>query len=214
MALPQIIEKPQRDWLFKVTNEISQNPERDSCLLAFFLGTQCSTLEINRILLKDVLNKSGKLNKKFIIRGKQDYQNDDRYYYFANAKINSYIEKYLEHRVKSKICRGDNPDQFRGLDPDDYFFISYQNKGFSLIRKGDKYKCDALNRHIKTLLSQAGIESPSILSGRRTFAVNLHRQGCDVGHLMHMLGDRTVETTKKLIETDTVDMGAIAANAF
>jgi site-specific recombinase XerD len=214
MALPEYIGKTQRDWLFNVTKTISQNPERDSCLLAFFFGTQCSTLEINRMQLKDVLNKSGNLNKKFLIRGKQDYHNDDRYYYLANKKVNNFIEKYLNHRVKNKICLGNNPDQYRGLEPDDAFFISYQNKGYSLIRKGDKYKCDALNRHIKTLLKQSGIESPSILSGRRTFALNLHRQGCDIAHIMHMLGDRTVETTKKLIETDKADMAAISANAF
>lgn len=70
MALPPIIEKSQRDWLFKVTNELSKQPERDCCLLAFFLGTQCSTLEINRIQVKDILHKSGSLNKKFLIRGK------------------------------------------------------------------------------------------------------------------------------------------------
>ena len=154
------------------------------------------------------------MNNKFVIRDKKDYQDNERYYYLKNNRINALIEKYLDYRVKNRICFGDNPDQFRGLDPNEAFFISYRNKGYSLIQNGEKYKCDALNRHIKTLLKQGGVEVPSTLSGRRTFAVSLHRQGCDIAHLMHMLGDRTVETTKKLIEQDTVDIGAIAANAF
>ncbi|WP_445776014.1 hypothetical protein [Shewanella sp.] len=57
-------------------------------------------------------------------------------------------------------------------------------------------------------------ESPSVLSGRRVFAVELHRQGYDVAHIHHMLGNRTLETTQKLLTTDPVSMGAIAANAF
>jgi len=214
MALPQLIELHQRKWLFKVTTELSKQPERDVCLLAFFIGTPCSTLEINRIQLKDILSKSGSLNKSFIIRGKKDYHDNDRHYYLANSKINIYIEKYLNYRVKNKVCLGNNPDQYNGLDPDEAFFISYQNKSFSLVKKKDSFTCDALNRHIKTLLRQAGIENPSILSGRRTFAVNLYRQGCDIAHLMHMLGDKTAETTKKLVETNTVDMRAISENAF
>ncbi|WP_150141293.1 site-specific integrase [Candidatus Enterovibrio escicola] len=214
MALPPLIDKAQRDWLFKITRELSKHPERDTCLLAFFLGTQLSTLEINRLLLKDVLHKSGKLNKHFLIRGKKDYHGDDRYYYLANKKINGLIESYLDYRVKNKVCLGDNPDQYRSLDPNEAFFISYQGIGFSLVRKGDNYACDALNRHIKQLLKQSGIEQPSVLSGKRTFAVNLYQQGCDIAHLMHMLGDRSIETTKRLVETNPVDMAAISARSF
>ena len=64
------------------------------------------------------------------------------------------------------------------------------------------------------LLSQAGIENPSILSGRRTFAVNLHRKGFDVAHIHHLLGNKTLETTMKVLTTDPVEMGDIAAQAF
>ncbi len=66
---------------------------------------------------------------------------------------------------------------------------------------------------IETLLKNAGIEQPSVLSGRRAFAVELHRLGYDVAHILHMLGNRTLETTQKLLTTDPVSMWAIAANA-
>ncbi len=132
----------------------------------------------------------------------------------ANKKINGLITDYLTYRVKHKVVRGDNPDHYLGLDPDDALFISYQGKGFSLVRKDDNYTCDALNRHIKGLLRQSGIEQPSVLSGKRTFAVNLYQQGCDIVHLMHMFGDRSIETTKRLVETNPVSMASISANAF
>ena len=38
------------------------------------------------------------------------------------------------------------------------------------------YHCNALNEHVKRLLSDSVIEQPSILSGRRTFAVRLKHQ--------------------------------------
>ncbi|MFL7013702.1 site-specific integrase [Enterovibrio norvegicus] len=183
-------------------------------MLAFFLGTPLSTLEINRIQLGDVIGKSGSLNHQFDIRGKADYHGDTRFYCLSNMRINTLINNYLDYRVRNKICRGNNPDQYRGLEPNDAFFISYQNRPFSLIRQGDKYRCDAINRHIKQLLRQGGVEKPSILSGKRTFAVNLHTQGCDIAHLMAMLGDRSEETTRRLVETNPVSMAAIAANAF
>lgn len=86
-------------------------------------------------------------------------------------------------------------------------FYSYQNKPFSIVRKqtltgNDTFWCDALNRHIKTLLKNTGIESPSVLSGRRAFAVALRRLGYDVAHIHYMLGNKTLETTQKLLTTD------------
>ena len=213
MALPPLIEKPQRDWLFKVTKNNSKQPERDGCLLAFFFGTACTTLEINRIQLKDIMHKSGRLNKSFEVRG------SERTFYLTSKRLTDYTEAYIAYRVKNKIGLGNNPDQYQGLDPDEALFFSYQNKAFSIVRKKtgagkDSYSCDALNRHVKMLMQNAGIESPSILSGRRTFAVALHRLGYDVAHIHHLLGNKTLETTQKLLTTDPVEMGAIAAKAF
>ncbi|MDF4642009.1 MULTISPECIES: hypothetical protein [Vibrio harveyi group] len=67
---------------------------------------------------------------------------------------------------------------------------------------------------IKRLLADAGIEQPSILSGRRTFAVRLKRHGVDTPTIHLMLGNKTLETTLRQIETDTVCMVAIADMAF
>lgn len=211
MALPQLIDNPE--WLFKVTRELSKHPVRDVCLLGFFVASPCTTLELNRIQLGDVVSKSGKLNKKFMIRG------DEREFYLTNKKLIKMINDYLAVRVKNKIGLGNHPDQYLGLDPDEAFFISYQGQGFSItMRKTAKgnisYACDALNRHIKMLLSHGGIEKPSVLSGRRTFAVSLARKGIDVAHIHYLLGNKSLKTTQKLIATDPVNMGAIAAEAF
>lgn len=219
MPLPPLIKSSQVDWIFKVTDQRSKHAIRDKCLIAYFLGSPCSTLEINRIQLKDVIHKSGSLNKKFAIKEVVNSSDINRYFYLTNKKLIEFTKQYLNHRVKNKIALGDNPDQYLGLDPDEGFFISYQGKGFSIAKRerpNNKitYTCDSLNRHIKMLLSQSGIENPSILSGRRTFAVNLHRKGFDVAHIHHLLGNKTLETTMKILTTDPVEMGNIAAQAF
>ncbi|MGI2024489.1 tyrosine-type recombinase/integrase [Shewanella glacialipiscicola] len=211
--MPQLIEKPQCDWLFKVTKQNSKQPERDQCLLAFFFGSACSTLEINRIQLKDVLSKSGKLTKLYTVRGAE------REFYLSSERLREYLNQYLTYRVKNRIGLGNNPDQYRSLDPDTALFFSYQNRPFSIVRKhtsagSDSYSCDALNRHIKMLLRNAGTESPSVLSGRRAFAVELHRQGYDIAHIHYMLGNKTLETTQRLLTTDPIVMGEVAKNAF
>jgi len=139
--------------------------------------------------------------------------------YLTNKPLQKLTLDYINHRVKNNIGLGNHPDQYSGLDPDEALFISYQQQGFSIVRRDREkgktiYTCDALNRHIKKLLSQAGIKNPSILSGRRTFAVNLHRKGYDVAHIHYLLGNKTLETTMKILTTDPVEMGDIAAQAF
>lgn len=151
MALPTLIEKKSWDWLFKVTAQNSKQPERDLCLLAFFFGSACTSLELNRIQIRDVTMKSGKLAKSFTVRG------NEREVFLSNSRLCSYLTDYLQYRVKNKICLGNHPDHYLGLDPDEGLFISRQNRPFSIVRKktitgADSYTCDALNRHIVTLL--------------------------------------------------------------
>lgn len=211
--MPPLIEISQRDWLFKVTKELSKQPVRDVCILAYFFGTACTTLQINRIQIKDVVHKSGKLNKKFEVKG------TGHTFYLESKLLRELTINYLNWRVKKKVCLGDNPDQYMSLDPDDALFISARNTGFSVVKKktdkgSDTYSCDALNRHIKLLMKQGGVENPSVLSGRRTFAVTLHRKGYDVAHIHHLLANKTLETTQKLLTTDPISMGDIAKQAF
>lgn len=219
LALPPLLEPKDKDWLFKVTKKTSAQPERDVCLLAYFLGTPMTTLEINRMQLRDVLHKSGKLNKQFVIRDSKSFNGQDREVFLLNKRLREFTNNYLEHRVKKNIGVGNNPDQYLGLDPDEPFLFTAQGKGFSIVSKKTAtgtptYSCDALNRHVKKLLKSAGIENPSVLSGRRTFAVTLKRKGYDESYIHLLLGNKDWETTKKLLTSDPVDIGSIAAEAF
>ena len=219
MGLPHLIEPGEREWLFKVTKETSTQPARDVCLLAYFFATPCTTLEINRIQLRDVLHKSGKLNKQFVIRGAASYNGDDRIIYLSNKRLREITKDYINFRVKNNIGMGAHPDNYQGLDPDEPLFYTNKGAGFGICSKvtskgSMSYTCDALNRHLKMLMGKGGIECPSVLSGRRAFAVTLKRKGFDVAHIHHLLGNKSLDTTMKLLTTDAVELGAIAAEAF
>ncbi|MEZ9705202.1 hypothetical protein AB4343_03630 [Vibrio breoganii] len=77
------------------------------------------------------------------------------------------IKGYIDKRPKD----GDHPDQYGALDPDEAFFKRSNGDHFKVKRRDTEkgnatYHCNALNNHIKRLLADAGIEQPSILSGR------------------------------------------------
>ncbi|MEB5557035.1 tyrosine-type recombinase/integrase [Vibrio cholerae] len=209
MALPPIIEDKDKTWLFKVITQ-SPEPELNACLMGFFLGSGMTTLELCRIQVRDILQKNGQLTKSFTVKGEVM-----RDFYLSNLKLQNLIKSYIEKRKKD----GDNPDQYQGFDPDEAFFKRKNGDHFRIKRRDTEkgnttYHCNALNNHIKRLLADSGIEQPSILSGRRTFAVRLKRQGVDTPTIHLMLGNKSLDTTLRLIETDTVNMLAIADMAF
>ncbi|PMN73138.1 site-specific integrase [Enterovibrio norvegicus] len=209
MALPTLIEDSQRKWLFKVTAQ-SKEADLNLCLLGFFLGSGMTTLELCRVQVGDVITKSGELARCFAVRG--DVERD---FYLSNGDLKALVKRYIEKRKKD----GDHPDYFQGHDPSGQFFTRSNGDAFNVKRRttargNDSYHCNALNNHIKRLLNDGGIESPSILSGRRTFAVRLKRHGVDVPTIHLMLGNKDLSTTYRLLDSDPVDMGAIAEMAF
>lgn len=221
MALPAYISKSEIEWLFNSTRSTSDWPARDLMLLALYFGTPCTTLELNRIQIGDVLSKTGGLNRKFEIRGGLAYNNSPRDVYLTNERLKGFVEGYLMELVSRRLAMGHHPDRYMGLDPDSPLILTRLGGEYSILRRRLKsgnisYTCSALNRHIKTLMKKGGIEQPSTLSGRRTFAVNLKRKGFDLAHIHHLLGysKTSLDATIKLLTTDPVDMGAIAAQAF
>ncbi|GAB6264273.1 hypothetical protein PSSHI_45170 [Photobacterium sp. R1] len=150
------------------------------------------------------------MTKCFAVRG--DVERD---FYISNIKLQNLIKDYIGKRKQD----GNHPDQFLGHDPDAPMFTRSNGDQFNIKRRttpsgNDSYHCNALNNHIKRLLGDAGIDQPSILIGRRTFAVRLKRKGVDVPTIHLMLGNRDLKTTYRLIDSDPVNMGALAEIAF
>lgn len=208
MPLAHYVTKHQLKWIRKIIDEISPWPERDHLLINMFLGTPCSIYELNRIQVKDVVSRSGKLNKKFDLDAK-DFRGDDRFCYLTNLEIKKSLEVYLD-----TFPTNGETKEHRGFDPLVNLFLTCDEKAFAMTKKGVKYKPDSLRRHIFNLLKESGIENPSSETGRRTFAINLQKEHMHVVHINHLLGDKRLSTTKKLLTSDPTNMGAIAAKGF
>lgn len=199
MALPHLITEKERDWLFKVTKSRSPWPERDLCLLAFFIGSPCTILELNKIMVSDVIDNNGDVNKSFIIRGDKDFNGEDRKM-FINQKIKKLIDSYLY--------------SIGGLHGYNALFRTLYGPEFALTEVKGRYRADSLTRHILNLLRESGIESPSALSGRRTFATTANRNGIHISVIHHLLGNKAIKTTKRLINSDPLTMGEVSSNAY
>lgn len=216
VQLPQSFSSKEIDWILNVTKLVSKQPERDLCILGFFFGSPLTTLEINLLKVKDVIDKHGVLNKRFKARGIEFKGRD---VYLTNEKLRNLLEDYISYRVDKKIGVSGDQRIYFGLKPENALFYSSQHSGFSIASRitvagSLSYSCEALNRHIKQLMRKSGIQNPSTLSGRKTFAENLFRKGVDLNYIHQMLGNKSLETTKSLVANSSVNFADIMAEAF
>lgn len=225
MALAYFITDPDRGFIEKLLGGGFSNwKERDLCLWACFLGTPCTILELNRIQIGDVITKKGELVKNFVIRGNKGFTGLEREIYLTNRKLCNVLSNLINSLLSHKNNAGDHPDYYKGLDPTRPLFQTEKGDGFSITKKDvpatekkeahTLYNPNSLRRHIMDFMKEGGIEYPNADSGRRTFATKLHRQGVYVYLIHHLLGNKRLETTKKIIESDPVNMGSIAAKAY
>ena len=198
MALEHLITKSEWDWLVKLTKKQSPWKERDLCLLAFFVGSPCTILELNRITVSDVIS-GDTINKSFTIRGDKALNGEYRKMYI-NEKITKLLNNYINHIPE--------------LYNNDLLFRTLKGEAFAITSVKGKQRADSLTRHILNLLRESGIESPSALSGRRTFATAAHRNGIHISVIHHLLGNKALKTTKRLIDSDPISMGSVSANAY
>lgn len=198
MALPHLITESELKWLFKVTKAESPWSERDLCLLAFFVGSPCTILELNKITISDVLS-GDMINKSFTIRGNKDFKGR-----YRKMHLKTNLSKFLNNYIRSM----DN------VYENDFLFRTLKGDAFAITMVKGKQRADSLKRHIMDLLKESGIEQPSSQSGIRTFATTANRKGVHISDIHHLLGNKRLKTTKRLIENDPKTMGLVAADAF
>lgn len=76
------------------------------------------------------------------------------------------------------------------------------------------YSCESLAEIVRRLHQQAGIEGGNASAARRTFAVNLHRQGRSLALIQTLFGVSSLSAVKNLIETDPVRLSAIVSGVI
>jgi len=219
MAKAPYIEDARLKHLLKVTAISGESPIRNTALLMTIYGTGMMLTEVARIPLTSYLKADGSLLEKSAVKAEFAYNGKERPLWWSNQKVVNAIDKYLEFRVQNKQGITTRKAAYRGLDPDGPLFLTGDGEPFKLMTRKTatgaiSYSCDSLSQLFRKLHLQAGIEGASAMSGRRTFAVRLHRAGFDLRHINELLGHETLKATKALIDADPVRLGAIVAGVI
>ncbi|WP_186156490.1 tyrosine-type recombinase/integrase [Burkholderia gladioli] len=219
MANPPYIEDARLKHLLKVAAISGESRERNVALLMVIYGTGMMLTEVARLPVSAYLKGDGAWLEKSRIAAAVAYNGKERPLWWSNKMVVSAIDKYLAYRVERGQGITTRKAAYRGLDPESPLFLTGDGMPYRLMRRTTatgaiSYSCDSLSQLFRKLHSQAGIEGASAMSGRRTFAVRLHRLGFDLRHINELLGHETLTATKRLIDADPVRLGAIVARVI
>lgn len=217
LAKPPVVEPKEIDVAAKIARASGANGLRNAALLYALFATALTPAEIGRLVVHDYCSTDGKTRRKCLVRQEISYNGYSRALYWANTKLTQAIDEYLAWRLTKMVGLG-TPDRYRGLDPHSPLFINSKTGGAFT---ATTYTKDGVQREsamvlsalFKKLLKQAGVEG-SALSGRRTFAVLLARQGKDPAVVREMMGLRNISDAKAIMACDPVRMADIVAKVF
>lgn len=217
MARPPVVELKDINHAVSVAKASGSQGVRNAALLYVLFATGLTPGEIGRLVVHDYCAADGKVRRKCIVRAEISYNGYARALYWANTKLTAAIDEYLAWRLENTVGLG-TPDRYRGLSPMSPLFVNGRTGGAFT---ATAYTKDGVQREsamvlsalFKKLLKQAGVEG-SALSGRRTFAVLLARQGKDPAVVREMLGLRNISDAKSIMTGDPVRMAEIVAKVF
>lgn len=219
MAKTLYLEEHRLKHLLKVAAVSGELPVRSMALIYAVYGTGMMLTELARLPVAKYLKANGSILEKSCIPAEYAYNGKERPLWWSNAKVTSAIDQYLQYRAENKHLTTTRKAAYRGLDPDSPIFLNTDGCPYKLTKRKTavgnlSYSCDSLSQLFRKLHQQAGIEGASAMSGRRTFAVRLHRKGYDLRHINELLGHETLSATKRLIDADPVRLGAIVAGVI
>ncbi|WP_434716363.1 tyrosine-type recombinase/integrase [Paraburkholderia sp. A3RO-2L] len=219
MAKTPYIEDARLKHLLKVSAISGESRARNVALLMVIYGTGMMLTELARLPVSAYLKGDGSLLEKSKIAAEIAYNGKERPLWWTNTKVVNAIDKYLAYRIESGHGLTTRKGAYRGLDPESPLFLTGDGKPYRLMTRKTatgavSYSCDSMSQLFRKLHSQAGIEGASAMSGRRTFAVRLHRLGFDLRHINKLLGHETLTATKRLIDADPVRLGTIVAGVI
>lgn len=219
MAKARYIEEHRLKHMLKVAAISGEFPVRNVALLTCVYGTGMMLTELARFPLSAYLNPDGSLREESAVTPDIAYNGTERPLYWSNVKVVAAIDKYLEYRVEHRHRITTKKAAYRGLEGSAPLFLTDEGDPYKLTERRTStgaisYSCDSLSQLFRKLHLQSGIEGASAMSGRRTFAVNLNNKGFDLKHVKVLLGLKTLQATKALIDADPVRLGKIAAGVF
>lgn len=219
MAKAPYIEDQRLKHMLKVATVSGEIPVRNVALLTCVYGTGMMLTELARLPLRAYLQADGSVLEESAVPAGIAYNSCERPLYWSNVKLIAAIDKYLAYRIDHRHRITTSKGAYRSLDPDAPIFLTDEGQPYKLTQRRTStgaisYSCDSLSQLFRKLHLQAGVEGASAMSGRRTFAVRLNNNNIDLKHIKVLLGLKTLQATKALIDADPVRLGKIAASVF
>lgn len=213
-----VIPEAQFEHMLRATASYSRAPERDVALLLVLYGTGMTTTELATLPVKSYLAGKGTVQVSSVVPAEVAHNGEERPLYWSNKRIVAALDKYLAWRLEHRHGLTVKKVAYRGLDPDGPIFLTDDGQPYAITKKTSKagvvsYSCNTLGALISKLHANAGVEGGNAQAGRRSLAVRLHRKGYDLVHIKALLGHKSIETTKKLVDGDPVNLASIVAGA-
>lgn len=183
-------------------------------MLAVFYSTVITPNEAAKLVVSDYLAEDGSARVDSALMPEIAFNGKGRPLVWANGKAREALDDYLRHRREAHHGVSTAPAAYRGLDPASPLFLASDGAPFTFTRRVTRagavsYSCETLNEVIRRLHTQAGIESGSANAARRTFAVNLHRQGRSPKLIQKLIGVSSLAAVKRLVDGDPVPLASI-----
>ncbi|CAG9207749.1 Integrase [Paraburkholderia tropica] len=219
MAKAPVIELHQVRHALKVAAVIGQAPLRDVALLAALYSTGVTPKEAAKLVVSDYLAVDGSTRVNSTLRKEIAFNGKARPLVWANATARKALDDYLRHRREARHGISTAPAAFMGLDPSSPLFLTSDGSPFTFTRRVTRtgaasYSCETLNEVIRRLHTQAGIENGSANAARRTFAVNLHRQGRSLKLIQGLIGVSSLVAVKRLVDGDPVSLASVVSRVI
>lgn len=219
MAKAPYIEDHRLKHVLKVAAVSGELPVRNVALLTCVYGTGMMLTELARLPLRAYLKADGSVLDESAVPAEIAYNGSERPLYWSNVTLAAAIGNYLAYRIAHRHGVTTRKAAYRSLDPDAPIFLTDEGQPYKLTQRRTgtgaiSYSCDSLSQLFRKLHIQAGVEGASAMSGRRTFAVRLANNNIDLQHIKVLLGLKTLQATKALIDSDPVRLGKIAAGVF
>ncbi|CAB3663069.1 hypothetical protein LMG24076_01550 [Trinickia soli] len=137
----------------------------------------------------------------------------------GNRALIKVSQENLAYRLVARHGVTTTPAAYRGLDPHSPLLRAGDGEPFTFTRRvtgsgAISYSCESLTEIVRRLHQQAGIEGGDASAARRSFAVQLHRQGRSLKLIQTLIGVSSLSAVKNLIEADPVRLAAIVSGVI
>ena len=219
MAKAPVIEQHQVRHALKVAAVTGQARLRDVALLAVLYSTGITPNEAAKLTVSDYLSADGAVRVESVLRPEIAFNGKARPLVWANVKARDALDDYLRYRREARHGIGTAHAAYRGLDPMSPLFLSSDGSPFTFTRRVTRtgavsYSCETLNEIIRRLHTQAGIGNGNANATRRTFAVNLHRQGRSPKLIQTLIGVSSLAAVRRLVDGDPVTLASVVRGVF